>query len=355
MLKLVALIALCASVAECRNDNRPEPMSEVDRWTRYDEMFKKANASVAHTIDGYDVRKKFPGSPSQSWEAFADIRSDIRDDEYAIDKVTVGPLATIQRVGIRPTGDLLDEAGSIRGGKDWGYCMIVRSFSGLDLPIDRDIDPTCNGVISDKCLKWLREFAKDGKACSKVDDPYEFYSWDTTPCSEYRFKSLVGGGSNSGMQPSKYGNVSDLHRIGDGSIMIMEQQPKEDIPYYMPDHMQYYQTISSVWLMIVGWTPGPLETNFSGSEDADRVPDSLICLRTEKFRDGSKTFKDGILKDGGGNKESDKDVSSNGANDGGSESRVGKSDGDDGSGASVVMKPAIGSLAVVLLVAFYAI
>lgn len=316
---IVTGLVLLVSLARCQGSRAKNTTNESD-WNRKNALFEKANATVKHTISGYNVQKNFPGSSSSSWEAFADVRADLTDEEYVTSGNSVGPLGLLQRVGFRPTGDLLGDDGSIRGGDDWGFCMITQSLVGLNLPIDRDINPSCEGVFTKQCLQWLQDFAKKGKACSRVEEPDDFYNWADSPCTDYRRKAIPGG-IYANMQPSKYGNVSDLNRRGEGLTLIREQVEKQDIPYYVPDLMQYYEAINTVTLMIIGWTPGPLDVGFSGADDVEQVPDSMVCLRTEKFAKGSKTFKDGVLRkedeqtssdtdsksDGSQNEESDRD------------------------------------------------
>jgi hypothetical protein len=278
-LAIAGLATVRCAAQQVSTGNRTEYFGHLEH------LFDSPNATSFATMKGPDVSKAYPGHGSADWEAFIRLTGNVlplRNSSSREDRITVAD-----------TGVTISNDSSLRGPNDtfkahdsWAMCIGFELLiaSNDEYPLDKEVDPSCKGLVEDKCLEWLEELASEGDFCSKPMHDSEL--WENTPCQGNE-KVLA---ESIGPWRSKKLDGLPLH---DMSWMTVFE--KGDESNSTKASLEAYDSmVQSVWMVWVGFGHSDdLRRGESRMREGDvKVPSMFRCIRADNFAEGSRDTED---------------------------------------------------------------
>jgi hypothetical protein len=136
--------------------------------TIYDELDKLTpNFTRVINTPGYNVTEEFPGS-QLDWELSLRLYSDVpgqvdgEDDRYiSATRFFWDPPSSVPR----------GSDGSVDADSQFYYCISPLKYDEPEVKDSDEVDPRCNGVVSDACLQDLQKMTSTQSWCAILDWP----------------------------------------------------------------------------------------------------------------------------------------------------------------------------------------
>ncbi|KAK0385048.1 hypothetical protein NLU13_7526 [Sarocladium strictum] len=283
----LAIIALAAW--QCSADSEIGPADRTDLADLL-QFLDTPNATSSQTVTGPDVSKEYPGSGSVDWVIFNKVVGNVLRSRPANNSDDDDDDTPNTALSLHEFGVTVDDDSKIRGPNNtykahdsWAMCTGWRSLGReyTTYPLDQDIDPSCKGLLSDKCLTWLEELAEEGTWCSQRMEGEEF--WNDTPC---RQEDKDAFGLNLAAER--------FQQLNGTAIDDMNQLLKHERPGWMTAYDEMVGWPMMVW---VGFGHADdLEQDENGNprlrESDKKVPSMFRCLRPTEFSEGSRNMTD---------------------------------------------------------------
>ncbi|KAM7205176.1 hypothetical protein V8F20_003313 [Naviculisporaceae sp. PSN 640] len=183
--------------------------------------------------------------------------------------------------GLHPDDKYIFNNSSIQADDSWLTCMRLTRFRNPGLPLDQSVQSDCSNVFPTDCLQYLHEVSQDGRLCHNSTVRRE--KWDDSPCSG----ALNGEHTPQVLEPDEVFRVTHLDNLEMATSVLGENGS--------PDQ-RYDALVNSVYMLAVGFArASDKQNNFSDTNidtDAETVPSKFICMRADRFSEGSRTLQD---------------------------------------------------------------
>ncbi|KAK4206571.1 hypothetical protein QBC37DRAFT_434744 [Rhypophila decipiens] len=280
---MAALIATPLLLALASGHQTLLPRQEID-WlnttsdAKFDGFIARANASTTRLIELPNIHtSKYPSKEDQNtdWKAWL-----WTTEQLARGGAMFG--------GLHPDDKYISANGSVQVDDSWLACMRLTRFRNPGLPLDQTIQSDCSNVFPADCLQYLHEFAQEGRMCHNLNSlnlGRTREKWNEGPCSG----ALNGEHDPMVLEPDKVFRVNHLDDLQTASTSVYGENRKPDT--------RYDAVVNSVYMLAVGFARASDKqpnrfSNTSIDMDAETVPSKFICMRADKFSQGSRTLED---------------------------------------------------------------
>jgi hypothetical protein len=236
----------------------------------FTEWIERANASTVRNVMLPDIHlNEYPAEGVEvAYKAWVHI-----DEES-------GGLSSAE-AGLHPDENYINKNGSLKFDDSWLTCMQLTRFRDPGLPLDEPINTNCSNVFEDECLEYLKEISDDGRLCLNATTMNR-NQWEDSPCEG----ALGGDHDRSVLEPYETFQATHLANLSQMTLPLKNDMPVEE---------RYDYFIDSVYFLAVGYARATGNETSLGpviDEDAPTVPSKFICMRPDKFSDGSRTIED---------------------------------------------------------------
>ncbi|PTB63233.1 hypothetical protein BBK36DRAFT_1172031 [Trichoderma citrinoviride] len=215
---------------------------------------RRANATAAASIPGYNVAVKYPGERSGNWTVSISVSSDILGKDNAS-----GCFVTGTQIDLTATQGLSGSADP-----SWFICRSVYSSSRLKSSDPASGQGNCSGLLSDDCWSVLQESLQAGTQCQNNTLPPVCV--DELGLSDGEAFGLTSANSSTSLQ-MRLGNES--HQRGNFTA--------------------YDKAIRQIWVVITGFAEtGRVDGHPRG---AVGQPGNVACIQVNEIQQGSRTFE----------------------------------------------------------------
>ncbi|KAH0489769.1 hypothetical protein TgHK011_001268 [Trichoderma gracile] len=217
---------------------------------------RRANATGAAKILGYNITARYPGERSDDWTLSISVASDLPGEDAASGRFVTGT----QIDWTAPQGMIASKDPS------WFICRSVYRSSRLKSSDPASAQGNCNGLLSDNCLSELQEALEAGTQCQKNTLPPVCVDELGLSDGEASGSTSAITASNRTMLQMRFGNES--HDRGNFTA--------------------YDDAIRQVWVVVTGFAE-------TGSDDghprgSSGQPGNVACVRANEVQQGSRTF-----------------------------------------------------------------
>lgn len=238
--------------------------------SKFDAFIEASNASTVREIELPNIHTtRYPSKDENvDWKAWLQV-----DEQTA--------RGGLIYAGLHPNEGYISESGTIRSDDSWLTCMRLTRFRNPGLPVDQAIQSDCSNMFPAECLQFLHDISRDGRLCHNSTMPRD--QWEDSPCSG----ALNGEHTRRVLEPDHVFRVTHLSNLTTATSTQNEDGS--------PDQ-RYEALAKSVYMLAVGFARASDKENRSSDtiidRDAETVPSKFICMRADKFSEGSRTLKD---------------------------------------------------------------
>ncbi|CAI6090632.1 unnamed protein product [Clonostachys chloroleuca] len=221
--------------------------------TIYDELDKLTpNFTRVINTPGYNVTEEFPGT-QLDWELsirlYADVPGQIdgEDDRYiSATRFFWDPPSSVPR----------GSGGSVDADSQFYYCISPLKYDDPEVKDSDEVDPRCNGVVSDACIQDLQKMTSTQSWCAILDWP------------------------DSCMDHSK--DNSQLHMYGRVNITETPNSfvafPSNRDGHKKGDTEDFRDALKTVWIVMTGFGEATLGGKLAETSEVN-LTSGISCIR----------------------------------------------------------------------------
>ncbi|VUC32672.1 unnamed protein product [Clonostachys rosea] len=220
----------------------------------YDELDKLApNFTRVISTPGYNVTEEFPGN-QLDWDLSIHLYSDVpgqvdgEDDRY---------ISATQFFWDPPSSVPRESNGRVDADSQFYYCISPLKYDEPEVKDSDEVDPRCNGVVSDACLQDLQKMTSTQSWCAILDWPVS--------CMDH---------SKDNSQLHMYGQVN-ITKTPNSLVAF----PSNRDGHKKGDTEDFRDALKTVWIVMTGFGEANIFTGDLKETSDANLTSGISCIR----------------------------------------------------------------------------